>query len=129
MSTFDSTAFPIVVGLGALSAGEKVNIEMPFNFEVLAVSAPSASVAPVGAAALIDVEIGGTSVFSTRLTFADGATAPSGGVLDTTETITAGIASNPCQGDAGDNLTLDVDQVGSGTAGTVANATIWIKKR
>lgn len=66
--------------------------------------------APVGAAILVDVNKGGTTIFTTqgnRPTIADGAT--SGG---------PGTAPNVTAVAAGDLLTIDVDQVGSGTAGS-----------
>lgn len=66
--------------------------------------------APVGAAILVDVNKNGTTVFSTqgnRPTIADGAT--SGG---------PGTAPNVTAVAAGDLLSVDVDQVGSGTAGS-----------
>jgi hypothetical protein len=70
----------------------------------------AAGTAPVGAAVLVDVNKNGTTVFTTqgnRPTIADGAT--SGG---------PGAAPNVTTVAAGDKITIDVDQIGSGTAGS-----------
>jgi hypothetical protein len=65
--------------------------------------------APAGSSAILDVNIGGTTIFTTqanRPTVAAGATSATTGVAQVVEF------------SAGDVITVDVDQVGSGTAGT-----------
>lgn len=128
MSVLDSALFPLYVALGALSTGEKIKVKVPFNFEIVDLSAPDASVAPAGSAALIDVEIDGTSIMTTRFTIADAAVVNTY-TINTTETIASNIATAPNRGAKNSVITLDVDQVGSGTAGTLANVTIWVKRR
>lgn len=128
MSVFDAAPFPIYVALGALSTGEKVSIKVPFAYEVIAISAPDASVAPVGSAVLVDVEIDDTTIFTTRFTIADGAVVNTS-TINTTETIASNIATAPNRGARNSVLSIEVDQVGSGTAGTLANVTVWVRKR
>lgn len=72
--------------------------------------------APVGAAALIDINKNGTSIFATRLTIADGANTGSQKALR--------ITGQPHL-NTNDRLDIDVDQVGSGTAG--ANLSVFIR--
>jgi hypothetical protein len=118
----DENLIPLTsVALGALSTGVKALRLLPATagYEIVAATLTPATVAPTSAAALIDVNIDGTSIFSTRLTYADGATAVTGGVIDTTKNVAG----------PGTTVTIDVDQVGSGTAGTGGTVTVWARKR
>lgn len=72
--------------------------------------------APVGAAALIDINKNGTSIFATRLTIADGANTGSQKALR--------ITGQPHL-NVNDRLDIDVDQIGSGTAG--ANLSVFVR--
>lgn len=74
--------------------------------------------APVGAAMIADVNKNGTTLFTTqsaRPTIADGAT-----VSSTTLPAVTAVA-------AGDYLSVDVDQIGSGTAGANLLVSVTIK--
>lgn len=76
--------------------------------------------APVGAAILVDVNKSGTTVFTTqgnRPTILDGASATAAEVTNMNVTAFA----------SGTYLTVDVDQVGSGTAGS--NLTVGVRWR
>jgi hypothetical protein len=75
--------------------------------------------APVGAAFIIDVNKNGTTLFTSqaaRPTIADG-----GNASTTTAPAVVALA-------AGDRLTYDVDQIGSGTAGTGLYVSITVKR-
>lgn len=78
-----------------------------------------ADTAPVGAAMVLDVHKNGVTVFTSqaaRPTIADGANASS-----TTAPAVTAVA-------AGDRLTIDADQVGSGTAGADVYISITMKR-
>ena len=72
--------------------------------------------APVGAALLVDINKNGTSIFQTRLTIADGANTGSQKAIR--------IPGQPHL-NINDRLDIDVDQVGSSTAG--ANLSVFIR--
>lgn len=75
--------------------------------------------APVGSALIVDVNKNGTTIFTTqgnRPTIADGATASSTTAPDVTAVA------------AGDYLSFDVDQIGSGTAGSNLLVSVTIKR-
>lgn len=72
--------------------------------------------APTGAAALIDINKNGTSIFATRLTIADGANTGSAKEIR--------IAGQPHL-NINDRLDIDVDQIGSGTVG--ANLSVFVR--
>ena len=73
--------------------------------------------APVGASLIMDININGSSIWATnqanRITINSGSTTGTSSAFDTTA-----LSEN-------DQLTLDIDQVGSGTAG--ANLTVALK--
>jgi hypothetical protein len=100
---------------GLSAAGFAQKIPAPFAATLTGVRL-AIGTAPVGAAILVDVNKAGTSIFTTqgnRPTIADGAT--SGG---------PGTAPDVTSVAAGDLLAIDVDQVGSGTAGS--NLTVQV---
>lgn len=98
-----------VLVTGALTAAaNKARLTAPVAGTIVGIYI-SAVTAPVGAAVLVDVNKAGTTLFTTqgnRPTIADGANDSVVAVPDVTA-----IA-------AGDVLTVDVDQIGSGTAGS-----------
>lgn len=99
--------FVVAGGLSAAAVALAVPMVAPFTLSGVRLAVTTA---PVGAALLVDVNKNGTTVFTTqanRPAIADGAT--SGG---------PGAAPNVTQVVAGDLITIDVDQVGSGTAGS-----------
>lgn len=92
----------------------------PFAVEVLGVT-PAANTAPAGASVIIDVNKNGTTIFTTqanRPSIASGANAGAEAVPD------AAARSYT----AGQYLTVDIDQVGSTTAGSDLTAVIRYKK-
>ena len=91
------------------AATNKARFIAPCDGKILAVSACSLT-APAGSSIILDVNKGGTTIFTTqanRPTIAAAAT-------------TATLAGDPQVVNfvAGDVITVDVDQIGSGTAGT-----------
>lgn len=87
----------------------------PFPVTVLGATLVVSS-APVGAAIKVDVNLNGTTIFTTqanRPTIADGATVGSEAAPDVTAVL------------AGQYLTVDVDQVGSSTPGS--NLTVVVR--
>lgn len=94
---------------GELSVDTNVTLEL-FAAGTLTITEVYASVktAPTGASLIIDVNKGGTTIFTTqanRPTIAAGATSDTSGTPDVTS-----LAKN-------DKLTIDVDQIGSGDPG------------
>lgn len=110
-------AFPVD---STLSTGTNKSSRLPFRFgwgKILAAYA-AVETAPVGANLIFDIHKNGTTIWSTqanRLTIIDGATTGS-----QTSFNTSAISIN-------DYFDLDVDQVGSGTAG--ADATVYLEVR
>jgi hypothetical protein len=92
-----------------LSAGAgKARVRMPVAGRIVGVTASVLS-APAGSSAIFDVNKNGTSIYGTQ---ANRPTIAAGAV-----SATAGAAS-VLSFAAGDVITVDVDQIGSGTAGT-----------
>ncbi len=108
----------LVLCAGALTAAaNKARITAPVAGSIVGVYI-SAITAPVGAAILVDLNKAGTTMFTTqanRPTIADGA---NDGAVKVPDIVAVA---------AGDVLTVDVDQVGSGTAGS--NLTVSIALR
>ena len=102
----------------ALTTGEKISIHAPYNMIIESVVA-TVNTAPVGSTLNIDVENVGTTIFDTAIT------------IDAGET-TSRTAATPFVLDAdgayyvtvGRAITVDVDAVGSSTAG--AGLKVWI---
>jgi hypothetical protein len=98
-----------------VAAAGKGRLKVPMAVTIVDVIA-TCNTAPVGAAALFDVHKGGTTIFTTqgnRPTVAAGAQDGAAATPDVTAVA------------AGDVLTVDIDQIGSGTAG--ADATVVIR--
>ena len=104
---------------GAQTASAKKNGALvPFAATIVGVRT-RADTAPVGAALITDLNINGTTAFTTqgnRPTIADGANVSSTTLPDVTAVA------------AGDRLTYDVDQIGSGTAGSDLYVVVTLKR-
>jgi hypothetical protein len=124
----DGTAAPVLAAptlatfnvTGAVAVGAGVaRLPIPFAAVIVGVSA-TAGTAPVGADLIIDVNVSGISIFTTianRPKIIDGAHATAAEVTNMDTTTVA----------SGSYLTVDVDQVGSGTAGS--DLTVSIRYR
>ena len=120
--SFDGTANVAVTSAFTFSkvgdltvAAGKGRLKVPMAITIVDVTA-TCNTAPTGAAALFDVNKGGTTIFSTqgnRPTVAAGSQDGSAATPDVTAVA------------AGDVLTVDIDQIGSSTAG--ADATVVIR--
>ena len=93
-----------------LEAGtDKIKFIMPYAFTLTGISA-SVTTAPVGATLVVDVNEAGTTIMSTNKI-----------VIDASETSTATAATAPTLSDtslaSGALITVDIDQIGSSTAG------------
>ena len=96
---------------GVLTTGANKSFEVIYRGPNATIKTADAHVkaAPVGAALVFDINIDGTTIWSTqanRLTIADGATSGTQTTFNTTAVV------------AGNSLTMDIDTIGSGTAGT-----------
>jgi len=94
----------LTVATGALT------FRMPFAFSLTSVRA-SVTTAPVGAAIQLDVQVNGTSVFSTVLSIDDGSRTSVGSAAP------AVLTGSPVAVADDDEITVDVTQIGSSTAG------------
>ena len=90
------------------AAARKAVFVAPCDGKIVGVSAASLTT-PVGASIILDVNKGGTTIFTTQ------ANRPTIVVTQTTATVGT---PEVVEFSAGDVFTVDVDQVGSGTAGT-----------
>lgn len=110
----DGSGHPVTLGFACsdettdLTTGEKVALDMPFAMTVTRVYA-SVKTAPTTTAIQVDVEDEGTSILNSVLSIST--TANNG-----EQTSFSGAASSYALS-KGDLLTIDVDQIGSGTAG------------
>lgn len=86
----------------------KATYRMPYAFTVSAVRA-SVTTAPVGSTLVVDINEGGTSILSTKLSI------DAGEKTSTTAATPAVISDTALADDA--EITIDIDQVGSSTAG------------
>ena len=104
----------------ALTIGNaKITFRMPFAATLLSVRA-SVNTAPVGANLVVDINEAGTSVLSTKLS------------IDTTEktsttAATAAVISDSSLADDAE-ITIDIDQVGSSTAGTGLKVGLYVRR-
>ena len=102
----------------ALTTGEKISIHAPYNMIIESVTA-TVNTAPVGSTLNIDVNNNGTTIFDTVVTIDAGETssrtAATPFVLD---------ADGAYYVTVGRAITVDVDQIGSSTAG--AGLKVWI---
>lgn len=104
---------------GTLTAATgKDRVNMPFAGEVVSVRAVVGT-APTGAALLVDLNKNGTTMFTTqpnRVTVPIAGTVPVAGAVPDVKTFAAG-----------DVLSIDVDQIGSGTAGADLVVSVLVK--
>lgn len=88
----------------------KTTIRMPYAMTLTSIRA-SATTAPVGSRIILDVNLGGTSIFTTNLLSID-----DGEKTSTTASTAANITTTALTDDG--EITVDIDQIGSTTAGT-----------
>lgn len=137
MSDFNETITLQHIISGSVSTGTGVVLfAAPFPVELVSVSL-AAGTAPAGADLIIDVNKNGTTVFTTqanRPKIVDGQTV---GNADIKPALTAGTnyiytpypSAKPLGVFAkGDKITVDVDQVGSGTAGSNLGIVLVLQK-
>lgn len=87
----------------------KATFRMPFAMTVTGVSA-SVTTAPVGSTIIVDINEGGTTILSTKLSI------DASEKTSTTAATAAVISDTALASDA--EITVDIDQIGSSTAGT-----------
>lgn len=116
------TDWPVEIGIAvsdeatALTTGAgKVTFRVPFAFTLTAIRA-SVGTAPVGSTIIINVKEAGTTVMSTLLTIDAGEETSQTALVDEV------VSDSAIADDA--KITVDIDQVGSGTAG--AGLKIWL---
>ena len=121
-TTLNASALPIEIGLAcsdettALTTGTaKVTFRMPCAMTLTAVRA-TLTTATVGSTLIVDINEGGTSILSTKLSI------DASEKTSTTAATAAVISDSSLADDA--EITLDIDQVGSSTAG--AGLKIWL---
>ena len=104
----------------ALTTGTgKVTFRMPTAGTLTAVKA-TVTTAPAGSALIVDINEGGTSVLSTKLSVDDGEK------TSATAATPAVISDSALANDA--EITIDIDQVGSGTAGAGLKVTLYVTR-
>lgn len=104
----------------ALSTGTaKVTFRMPAAGTLTAVKA-TVTTAPVGSALIVDINEAGTSVLSTKLSIDDGEE------TSATAATPAVISDSALADDA--EITIDIDQVGSGTAGAGLKVYLYVTR-
>lgn len=114
LSAIDDVVFILAASdeATALTTGDgKVTFRAPHAFTITRISA-SVNTAPVGSTIIIDVTKNGTSVFSTLLTI------DAGEKTSLTAAIAAVLASAQVSVAEDDELAVNIDQIGSGTAGS-----------
>jgi len=93
----------------------KVTFRMPYAFTVTEVRA-SVNTAPVGSTIIVDINEGGTSILSTKLS------------IDASEKTSTTAATPPVISDSAladdSEITIDIDQIGSSTAGKGLKVTL-----
>jgi hypothetical protein len=104
----------------ALTTGTgKVTFRMPSAGTLTAVKA-TVTTAPVGSALVVDINEAGTTLLSTKLSIDDGEETSS------TAATPAVISDSALANDA--EITIDIDQVGSGTAGAGLKVTLYVTR-
>jgi len=100
--------FALALGTDATTGANKTNSLIATRNGKIIKAFATAKTAPVGSSLIFDVNLNGSTIWSTqanRLTIADGATSANQSTFNTTSLT------------EGDLLTIDIDQIGSGTAG------------
>jgi len=104
----------------ALTTGTgKITFRMPSAGTLTAVKA-TVTTAPVGSALIVDINEAGTTLLSTKLSIDDGEKTSS-------TAATPAVISNPALADDR-RITIDIDQVGSGTAGAGLKVTLYVTR-
>ena len=104
----------------ALTTGTgKVTFRMPTAGTLTAVKA-TVTTAPVGSDLIVDINEAGTTILSTKLSIDDGEKTSS------TAATPAVISDSALANDA--EITIDIDQVGSGTAGAGLKVTLYVTR-
>ena len=104
----------------ALTTGTgKITFRMPTAGTLTAVKA-TVTTAPAGSALIVDINEGGTSVLSTKLSVDDGEK------TSATAATPAVISDSALANDA--EITIDIDQVGSGTAGAGLKVNLYVTR-
>lgn len=118
----DGTGFPVEIGIAcsdettALTTGTaKATFRVPFAMTLTGVRA-SVTTAPVGSTLVVDINDSGTSVLSTKLSI------DASEKTSTTAATPAVISDSALADDA--EITIDIDQIGSSTAG--AGLKVWL---
>ncbi len=121
-TTLNASAIPIEIGLAcsdettALTTGSaKVTFRMPCAMTLTAVRA-TLTTAPVGSTLIVDINESGTSILSTKLSI-------DASEKTSTTAATAAVISDSALADDAE-ITIDIDQVGSTTAG--AGLKVWL---
>ena len=122
LTEFGFTGFPVEIALAcsdettALTTGTaKVTVRVPYAFTVTGVFA-SVTTAPVGSKLIVDINEAGTSILSTKLSIDNGEKS-SDTAVDPPVVSDTSIAAYA-------EITIDIDQIGSSTAG--AGLKVWI---
>jgi len=122
LTEFGFTGFPVEIALAcsdettALTTGTaKVTVRVPYAFTVTRVFA-SVTTAPVGSKLIVDINEAGTSILSTKLSIDNGEKS-SDTAVDPPVVSDTSIAAYA-------EITIDIDQIGSSTAG--AGLKVWI---
>jgi hypothetical protein len=97
-------------------ADDKVNFRMPYAFTLSEIPRASVNTAPTGATITVDIEEAGSTIFSTLLTIDAGET------TSTTAATPAVLSDSSLADDA--IISINVDQIGSGTAGAGLKITL-----
>lgn len=93
----------------ALTTGNnKLTVRAPYAFKLAAVRA-SVSTAPAGSTVIVDINVAGSTILSTKLSI-------DAGEKTSTTAASAAVISTPAIADDAE-ITFDIDQIGSGTAG------------
>jgi len=116
-----STDIAFQAGWGADGTGEDLAVQTygaltaPRAFSIAGVLA-NIQAGPVGADLILDIEVEGVSIFSTKPEIADGATVLTAGVMTSTP--------DPFPVSAGDEIVFKITQIGSTTAGQRLTVTL-----
>lgn len=104
---------------GALSVAAGVaRVPIPFAARLIGVAA-AVNTAPVGSAITLDVNVNGTTVFTNQAQRPGIAAGVNSAVVSLSQPATLAV---------GDMVSVDVDAIGSGTAGSDLGVSLWLEK-
>jgi hypothetical protein len=106
---------PIIIACSdettALTAGNgKVTFRLPFNYTITEVKASLTTAQTSGSIFTVDINVAGGTILSTKLTIDNGETSSH------TAATAAVISGGSYAGGVNDTVTIDIDQIGDGTA-------------